>query len=56
MTYLIRAAFIALSLATIIPVASAATVNDTSVSDASVKDAPATIRTPATIQQDWANG
>jgi hypothetical protein len=41
MTYLIRAAFFALSLATITPVANAAaTVN--------------TVSTP--IQQDWANG
>jgi hypothetical protein len=40
MTYLIRAAFIALSLATITPVANAASA----------------INAPAPIQQDWANG
>jgi hypothetical protein len=40
MKYLIRAAFLVLSLATITTVASAAPLNDT----------------PATIQQSWANG
>jgi hypothetical protein len=52
MTYLIRAAFIAISLATITPVANAATavngappVNGTPVND-----------TPAPVQQDWSNG
>jgi hypothetical protein len=40
MTYLIRAAFMALSLVTIAPVANAAPVD----------------AAPAPVQQDWANG
>jgi hypothetical protein len=41
MTYLIRAAFFAISLATIPAVANAASVVNTA---------------PASVQQDWANG
>jgi hypothetical protein len=41
MTYLIRAAFVAMSLATIPPVANAASVVNTA---------------PVPIQQDWSNG